>query len=217
MLYYLGETFDKEKNKSYKTLDGGQKAAEREGLNLYDEDGNLVHEGKKPEADAQKPAEAHKGNQVENSAPETEKGQEGASGEATGASEEDVKLEGVTLTDDVPEDALTPNADGSVNLYDEDGQKAGTISEEEAKELEEKAGEQLPGVTPVRGKIRRIFDGLLRIRKRPSWDESACIGVTKFVEKDVVALHLVDGKPMYETLDGYFITGSKTLVEFIAG
>ena len=41
MLYYLGETFDKEKNKSYKTLDGGQKAAEREGLNLYDEDGNL--------------------------------------------------------------------------------------------------------------------------------------------------------------------------------
>ena len=170
MLYYLGETFDKEKNKSYKTLDGGQKAAEREGLNLYDEDGNLVHEGKKPEADAQKPAEAHKGNQVENSAPETEKGQEGASGEATGASEEDVKLEGVTLTDDVPEDALTPNADGSVNLYDEDGQKAGTISEEEAKELEEKAGEQLPGVTPVRGKIRRKIG-------RASCRERVCLSV----------------------------------------
>lgn len=35
--------------------------------------------------DAKKPEEAHEGNQAENSAQETEKGQEGASGEATGA------------------------------------------------------------------------------------------------------------------------------------
>lgn len=215
MLYYLGETFDKEKNKSYKTLDGGKKAAEREELNLYDEGGNLVYEGKKPKETAQKPAEASEGNQMENSAQENEKGQEGASGEA-GASEEDVKLECVTLTDDVPEDALTPNEDGRVNVYDADGQKVGTISAEEAEKLEKKAGEQLQDVTEVRGKIRSIFDGLLRIRKCPSWDDSACIGVTKFVEKDVVALHLVDGKPMYETLDGHFITADENLVKFIA-
>jgi len=216
MLYYLGETFDKEKNKTYKTLEGGQKAAEQKGLNLYDEDGKLVHEGKKPEVDAQKPAEAPEKNQAENSAQETGKGQEGASGEATGASEKDMKVEDVTLTDDVPEDALTPNEDGSVNVYDADGQKTGTISAEEAEELEKKAGELLPDVKEVRGKVRRIFDGLLRIRKRPSWDDSACIGVTKFVEKDVVALHLVDGKPMYETLDGYFITADEKLVKFTA-
>ena len=213
MLYYLGETFDKGKNKDYKTLDGGKKAAEREGLNLYDEVGNLVHEGTKPEETAQKPTEALEENQTENSAQETEKGQERESGEATEASEEGV--EGVTLTDDVPEDVLTPNADGSVNVYDADGQKVGTISAEEAEELEKKAGEQLPDVKEVRGKVRRIFDGLMRIRKRPSWDDSACIGVTKFVEKDVVALHLVDGKPMYETLDGYFITADEHLVKFI--
>ena len=190
MLYYLGETFDKEKNKTYKTLEGGQKAAEQKGLNLYDENGKLAHEGKKPEVDTQKPAEAPEGNQTEDSAQETEMGQEGASDEATGVSEEDMKVEDVTLTDDVPEDALILNEDG------------------------QKAGEQLPDVTEVRGKVRRIFDGLLRIRKRPSWDDSACIGVTKFVEKDVVALHQVGGKPMYETLDGYFITADETLVKF---
>lgn len=207
MLYYLGETFDKEKNKTYKTLEGGKKAAGQKGLNLYDEDGKMVHvhEVKKPEVDAQKLAEEPEGESGGRIAQETEKGQEGASDEATGASEEDWKVEGVTLTDDVPEDALTPNEDGSVNVYDESGQK-----------VEEQAGEQMPDVTEVRGKVRRIFNGLLRIRKRPSWDESAGIGVTKFVEKDVVALHLVDGKPMYETLDGYFITADENLVKFIA-
>ena len=214
-MWYMGIEFNVKNNKSYKTLEGGQKAAEREGLNLYDEGGNLVYEGKKLGETAQKPAEAPEGNQAENSAQETGKGQEGASGEATGASEEDVEVEGVTLTDDVPEDALTPNEDGSVNVYDADGQKVGTISAEEAEELEKKAGEQLPDVKEVRGKVRRIFNGLLRIRKRPSWDDSACIGVTKFAEKNVVALHLVDGKPMYETLDGYFITADEHLVKFI--
>ena len=115
-MWYMGIEFNVKNNKSYKTLEGGQKAAEREGLNLYDEGGNLVYEGKKLGETAQKPAEAPEGNQAENSAQETGKGQEGASGEATGASEEDVEVEGVTLTDDVPEDALTPNEDGSVNV-----------------------------------------------------------------------------------------------------
>lgn len=215
MVYYLGETFDKG-NKTYKTLEGGKKAAEQKGLNLYDEDGKLVHEGKEPEADVQKPEKGSERNQTEDSVHETEEGQEGASDEAIGASGEDMKVEGVELTDDVPEDALTPNEGGSVNVYDESGQKVGTISEEEAEKLEEQAGEQMPDVTMLRGKVRRIFDGLLRIRKRPSWDKSACIGVTKFVEKDVVALHLVGGKPMYETLDGYFITADEKLVKFIA-
>lgn len=215
MLYYLGEKFDPKKNKVYKTLEGGQKAAERESLNLYDEGGKMVHEGKKPEMDVQKPAEAPEGTQLENSAPKAERGQEGASDEATRTSEEDTESGSVTMTDDVPENALKSNADGSVNVFDKNGQKVGTISKEEVEDLEKKAGEQLPDVVPVQGKIRRIFDGLLRVRKCPSWDKSACIGVTKFAEKDVVALHMVDEKPMYETLDGYFITGDETLVKFI--
>ena len=41
-------------------------------------------------------------------------------------------------------------------------------------------------------------------------------GVTKFEEKQVKAFHIVDGKPMYDTTDGYFITGAAGIVEFIA-
>lgn len=38
-------------------------------------------------------------------------------------------------TDNVPDGALQPNADGSVNAYNEDGQKVGTVSGEELQQL----------------------------------------------------------------------------------
>lgn len=46
----------------------------------------------------------------------------------------------VTLTDNVPAGALEPNADGTVNAYDEDGNIVGTLSLEEVEELQEEAG-----------------------------------------------------------------------------
>ena len=38
-------------------------------------------------------------------------------------------------TDDVPEGALDENQDGTVNVYDENGQKAGTMPKEEAEAM----------------------------------------------------------------------------------
>lgn len=43
-------------------------------------------------------------------------------------------------TDKVPEDALKPNADGSVNVYDEAGEKIGTVSAEEAERAASNVG-----------------------------------------------------------------------------
>lgn len=159
MKYYLGETFDKEKNKEYKKLDSGQKAAEREGLKLFDENGvDVTLQGKTPAPEAiDAPEEST--TEVEVAATFAENGQEGAKTEAT----------------DTPED----------------------------------------GVKEVHGKIRRIFDGAVRIRRSPSWAASAEAGVSKFTEKDVKALHIVDGKPMYATTDGFFISGAADIVEFI--
>ena len=257
-MWYMGKEFNKESNKEYKTLEGGLKAAQREGMNLYDENGEVVHPAKAAD-EATEGAGSEKEQKVENSTPEAEKGQEGANAEATGTKEEGVTLvdedeategagsekeqkvenstpeaekgqeganaeatgtkeEGVTLVDEdeVPEGALEDNEDGSVNVYDESGKKVGTISKEEAEEAAAAAGEAMEGsVTAVHGKIHRIFNGAVRIRRSPSWDMSAEAGVTKFEEKQVKALHIVDGKPMYETTDGYFITGADDIVEFI--
>jgi len=98
-------------------------------LQKYQEDGNLtLKDVKAAKAAAQeekkaaeKPAEAPEGNQVENSAPEDEKGQEGASGEATGASEE-------------AEEYRTPHPEGITSLcysckrYSECNVKTGTCT-----------------------------------------------------------------------------------------
>lgn len=68
----------------------------------------------------------------------------------------------------------------------------------------------------LKGKIRRKFNGALRLRRSPSWDVSAVAGTTVFTEKSVVAALTVDGKPMYKTKDGYYITGNPDMVEFVA-
>ena len=68
----------------------------------------------------------------------------------------------------------------------------------------------------LKGKIRRKFNGALRLRRSPSWDASAVAGTTVFTEKSVVAALTVDGKPMYKTKDGYYITGNPDMVEFVA-
>ncbi len=42
-MFYMGDVFDKETNKEYKTLDGAKKAAEKAGLSVYDEEGVKVY------------------------------------------------------------------------------------------------------------------------------------------------------------------------------
>lgn len=191
-MWYMGKEFDKEKNKVYKTLDGGMKAAEKQGLNLYDENGQVVGTPK------------------------------------------------ARPTDDVQEGALQENPDGSVNAYDADGNVVGTVSAEELAALQADAGKDFEpqgdnstpnaengqdgsqsdaekGCEPeeVHGKIRRVFDGKLRLRRSPSWDASAACGVTMFEEKTVVQRVMVEGSPMYRTTDGYYVSGKPGHVKFI--
>lgn len=61
------------------------------------------------------------------------------------------KAQKVELTNSVPEGALDENTDGGTNVYDESGNKYGTVSKDEVKQLESEAGETL-GLQPKRGK-----------------------------------------------------------------
>lgn len=219
MEYFMGETFDKEKNKPYKKLDAAEKAAEKAKAAVFDENGEVVKDFReKTETPAEPPQTATDGSQEQQAADNTD--QEGK--QATDDTEQDGQQPTVdtdqegqgqraTMTDKVPEGALDTDADGSVPTFDADGNHVGTATAEEA------VTEKIEGVPAVRikGKIRRVFNGSIRIRKAPSWDNDAVRGATAFTEKIVTHVMEVDGKPMYKTLDGYFVSGDPKLVEYI--
>lgn len=191
MEYFMGETFDKEKNKPYKKLDAAEKAAEKVKAAVFDENGEVVKDFReKVETPAEPPQTATDGSQEQQQA---------------------------TMTDTVPEGALDTDADGNVPTFDADGNQVGTATPEEIKAAEEAVTENIDGVPAVRikGKIRRVFNGSIRIRKAPSWSNDAVRGAAAFTEKIVTHVMEVDGKPMYKTLDGYFISGDPKLVEYI--
>ena len=219
MKYYMGDTFNKEENKEYKTLEGGLKAAQKAKKNLHDENGELVYNAE--EAEAQQAQEAQKEAQAENSASEAEKEQEGAKTEATAASEEEAaaapEAPAATMTDEVPEGALEENEDGSVNVYDEAGNVVRTMPKEEAEDAMAAVTDIINGVPAVRitGKIRRIIDASIRIRNYPSMEAKAVRGVSRFEEKKVTHILEVDGAQMYRMSDGYFITANPNIVEYI--
>lgn len=181
-MFYVGKEFNKEENKEYKTLEGGLKAAQKNQMNLYDENGEIVSEN----------------------------------------------VPKVQLTDNVPEGALQENSDGTVNVYNEAGEQVGTatpeevqaamdgIAEEDIAAAAAAAQAEEDGVAEVKGKIKRVFNGKLRVRRSASWDGKAVCGVTAFDEKKVVRRHVVDGKPLFETVDGHFISGKADHVEFAA-
>lgn len=203
MKYFMGETFDKEKNKPYKKLDAAEKAAEKVKAAVFDENGEVVKDFReKVETPAEPPQTATGGSQEQQPADNTD--QEGQEQQAT-------------MTDKVPEGALDTDADGNVPTFDEDGNQVGTATPEEIKAAEEAVTENIDGVPAVRikGKIRRVFNGSIRIRNAPSWDNEAIRGAAAFTEKEVTHVMEVDGQPMYKTLDGYFISGDPKLVEYI--
>lgn len=203
MEYFMGETFDKEKNKPYKKLDAAGKAAEKVKAAVFDENGEVVKDFReKVETPAEPPQTATGGSQEQQPADNTD--QEGQEQQAT-------------MTDKVPEGALDTDADGNVPTFDEDGNQVGTATPEEIKAAEEAVTENIDGVPAVRikGKIRRVFNGSIRIRNAPSWDNEAIRGAAAFTEKEVTHVMEVDGQPMYKTLDGYFISGDPKLVEYI--
>ena len=203
MEYFMGETFDKEKNKPYKKLDAAEKAAEKQKAAVFDENGEVVKDFReKVETQAEPPQTATDGSQEQQQADNTD--QEGQEQQAT-------------MTDKVPEGALDTDADGNVPTFDKDGNQVGTATPEEIKAAEEAVTENIDGVPAVRikGKIRRVFNGSIRIRNAPSWDNEAVRGVAAFTEKEVTHVMEVDGQTMYKTLDGYFISGDPKLVEYI--
>ena len=189
MEYFMGETFNKEKNKPYKKLDAAEKAAEKVKAAVFDENGEVVKDFRGKTEAAEEP-------------PQT----------ATDDSQQQA-----TMTDKVPEGALDTDADGNVPTFDADGNQVGTATPEEIKAAEEAVTENIDGVPAVRikGKIRRVFNGSIRIRKAPSWSNDAVRGAAAFTEKIVTHVMEVDGKPMYKTLDGYFVSGDPKLVEYI--
>ena len=62
------------------------------------------------------------------------------------------KAKKVELTDDVPEGALDENPDGSTNVYDESGNKVGTVPKEEVERLEAEVSEVAVDAQPKRGR-----------------------------------------------------------------
>ena len=241
MEYFMGETFNKEKNKPYKKLDAAEKAAEKQKAAVFDENGAVVKDFReKVETPAEPSQTATDGSQDGQQAtddteqdgqqPTGDTDQEGQGQQPTGdtdqegqgqqpadSTDQDGQEQQATMTDEVPEGALDTDTDGSVPTYDADGNQVGTATPEEIKAAEEAVTENIDGVPAVRikGKIRRVFNGSIRIRKAPSWSNDAVRGATAFTEKIVTHVMEVDGKPMYKTLDGYFISGDPKLVEYI--
>nr|DAF92330.1 MAG TPA: hypothetical protein [Myoviridae sp. ctBvM24] len=122
-----------------------------------------------------------------------------------------------TMTNNVPDGVLEADEAGNVPTYDADGNQIGTATPEEVQAAMEACTEMIDGVEGVRiaGKIRRKFKGSIRVRNKPSWSNDAVIGATTFTEKAVTHMMQVDDKPMYRTLDGYFISGDPELVEYV--
>lgn len=215
MEYFMGETFDREKNKPYKKLDAAEKAAEKVKAAVFDENGEVVKDFRgKTEAAAEPPQTATDGSQDGQPTPDNTD-QDGQ--QQTTDTDQEGQGQQATMTDEVPEGALDTDADGSVPTYDADGNQVGTATTEEIKAAEEAVTENIDGMPAVRikGKIRRVFNGSIRIRKAPSWSNDAVRGAAAFTEKSVTHVMEVDGKPMYKTLDGYFISGDPKLVEYI--
>ena len=215
MEYFMGETFDREKNKPYKKLDAAEKAAEKVKAAVFDENGEVVKDFRgKTEAAAEPPQTATDGSQDGQPTPDNTD-QDGQ--QQTTDTDQEGQGQQATMTDEVPEGALDTDADGSVPTYDADGNQVGTATTEEIKAAEEAVTENIDGMTAVRikGKIRRVFNGSIRIRKAPSWSNDAVRGAAAFTEKIVTHVMEVDGKPMYKTLEGYFISGDPKLVEYI--
>ena len=107
MEYFMGETFDKEKNKPYKKLDAAEKAAEKQKAAVFDENGAVVKDFReKEEKPAEQPQTATDDSQEQQPADSTD--QEGQEQQAT-------------MTDKVPEGALDTDEDGNVPTFGADG------------------------------------------------------------------------------------------------
>ena len=149
-----------------------------------------------------------------------------------------------SLTDDVPEGALQTNPDGSVNTYDADGNKTGTVDAETLKEMttvnedkatnpptEQENGENGANTEPDKateeqqedkviipqGKMRVtvICDGSLNIRRSAEWgNDNICGRAIRGQSYYVKEIHVVDGKKMVRTIGDLYLSGESEHVQF---
>lgn len=83
----------------------------------------------------------------------------------------------VEATDEVLDGALEENPDGSVNTYNADGEKIGTVSKEEMERLRAAAGELYE--RGAIGTVVVVRDGLVALRNAPKWGAGHKCGVAK--------------------------------------
>lgn len=190
-MYFVGNEFNAD-NGGYKTLAQAKKQAEKKNMKVFDTDGAVVW----PEEAAEE-AEAAEEENAENE----------AENEATEAKEEGVKVE---LTDDVPEGALEENQDGSTNVYNEAGEKVGTLSAEEMEKLREEAGRAF-----IIGTVEVIYKGMIALRNAASWNDGHKCGIAKTgYTAEVVQKEIVNGSPLYMMVNGKWISGKPEHVKF---
>ena len=165
-MFYVGNTFDEKANKGYKTIQNAKKAAEKDGLSVWDEEGVKLYPLK------------------------------------------------VEVTDDVPDDAaLEEKPDGSVNAYDETGEKVGEVSAEEVKEIMDEITAEDVEAAAAAARSEEEVHGT--IRRGPSFEDDAICGVTMFDEKKVEKKAKIGDRVLYKTTDGYWISGDPEHTEFI--
>ena len=228
-MLYVGNTFDKKENKGYKTIKNAKKEAEKNGLSVWDEEGVKLYP-LKVEVTDDVPDDAALEEKPDGSVNAYDE-----NGEKVGeVPAEEVKeimdeitaedVEAAAATDDVPDDAaLEEKPDGSANAYDENGEKVGEVPAEEVKKImDEITAEDVEAAAAatrseeeVHGTIRRVFDGRLRLRRRPSFEDDAICGVTMFDEKNVEKKAKIGDRVLYKTTDGYWISGDPEHTEFI--
>jgi len=228
-MLYVGNTFDKKVNKGYKTIKNAKKEAEKNGLSVWDEEGVKLYP-LKVEVTDDVPDDAALEEKPDGSVNAYDE-----NGEKVGeVPAEEVKeimdeitaedVEAAAATDDVPDDAaLEEKPDGSANVYDENGEKVGEVPAEEVKKImDEITAEDVEAAAAatrseeeVHGTIRRVFDGRLRLRRRPSFEDDAICGVTMFDEKNVEKKAKIGDRVLYKTTDGYWISGDPEHTEFI--
>lgn len=167
-MYFVGNTFDPD-NGGYKTITQATKQAEKKKMKVFDEAGTQVY----PEVaagEAEAAQEQPKSEQTEKSTPDEEKAVEKAQESAE-------TVAAIEATDEVPDGALEENPDGSVNTYNADGEKTGTVSKEEMEQLQAAAGELYE--RGAIGTVVVVRDGLVALRNAPKWEDGHKCGIAK--------------------------------------
>ena len=134
------------------------------------------------------------------------------------------------LADNVPDGVLQTNPDGSVNAYDADGNKVGTVDAETVEKMttfksdEDAAGqpqdtedepEDKVIIPQGKMKVTVICDGSLNIRRSAVWgNENICGRAIRGQSYYVKEIHVVDGKKMVRTIGDLYLSGESEHVQF---